>query len=57
MFAGSIIEAVWPLGFPVRLNWLLVELSTSELAATFTRSLLAQEVHPEDGEGHVCSQE
>ena len=57
MFAGSIIEAVWPLGFPVRLNWLLVELSTSELAATFTRSLLAPEVHPEDGEGHVCSQE
>ena len=41
MFAGSIIEAVWTLGCPVRLNLLPVELSTSELAETSTRSLLA----------------
>ena len=42
MFAGSIIEAVWPLGCPVRLNWSPVELSTSVLAVLSTRSLLAR---------------
>ena len=42
MFAGSIIEAVWPLGCPVRLNLSPVALSTSELEATSTRSLLAR---------------
>jgi hypothetical protein len=41
MFAGSIMEAVWPLGCPVRRNLLPVELFTSELAETSTRSLLA----------------
>ena len=40
MFTGSIIEAVWLLGCPVRLNLLPVALSTSELAETSTRSLL-----------------
>jgi len=42
VFAGSIIEAVWLLGCPVRLNWSPVELSTSEFAARSTRSLLAR---------------
>ena len=41
-FAGSIIEAVWPLGCPVRLNLSPVVLSTRELEATSTISLLAR---------------
>jgi len=40
--AGSIIEAVWPLGCPVRLNLSPVVLSTRELEATSTSSLLAR---------------